>query len=237
MHRFLGTLVVCAVVLGPVVGLAERDRAQAPIPEPRGQIGEITTPHGGYCGGGPGEDSVLDPIQEKIDEGRPLAAERELVAALRHGRVLRWERARAFEMLAELQVRLGEFERAVINYRTARSIRQADGEEEPNVGYAVALFRTGRVGAARREARAFREWACSPDPQGDPACYGAALILLATAPTARAWREAIEQASQISAGADSEAVAGLRAMRRHFPGLRVAVAPPRLAVLLRANLR
>jgi tetratricopeptide (TPR) repeat protein len=136
-----------------------------------------------FCGGG--ESTPVDLAYYEMEEGRVQRARRMITEALRNGQVDEWQRPYALSLLAETQLRLGDYGSAVVNYRKAIRI---DSESNPasRVGLATALFMRGARARADREATTARDAVC-PDQYNFVACYGAQAILAQTSsdPTAR----------------------------------------------------
>jgi len=147
-----------------------------------------------FCGG---DESKLDEAYMLFEDEDFEGAKEVLVGALQNGEVYAWERGTALAMLAEAQLRLGEYRPAIINYRKAIEV-DSDGELlESHNGLATALYLAGRTDEALEVATAFAFDMCG-DPQGAPvACYGANVMIGLLTPDDTLMFESVQNAELI----------------------------------------
>lgn len=200
------TALTAALVLTPALAAAqpgELDALPAIAPEavPRGgaPAGELEIPDEvpvEFCGAG--ESSVVDLAYYEMQDGRLRRARRMLVTALREGAVEAWQRGQALATLAEVQLRLRQYRRAVVNYRKALRV---DPDELPvtvRVGLATALHLRGARAAAHEQAAAAREEVCA-NRWSMVECFAANALLVRTSRDAAEVERATETLSALRA--------------------------------------
>jgi tetratricopeptide (TPR) repeat protein len=146
-----------------------------------------------FCGGG--ESTPVDLAYYEMEEGRIQRARRMITEALRTGQVDEYQRPYALALLAETQLRLGNYGSAVVNYRKSLTI-DSDSNPASRVGLATALFMVGARNRADREATTARDLVC-PDQYNYVACYGAHAILAQTSSDSAARDTATQALQQI----------------------------------------
>jgi hypothetical protein len=151
--------------------------------------------------------SALEEAAELAAEEEWESAREELVSALRLGEIRPWERATALVLLAEAQLRTGEYRPASINYRRAIDLGGEDVAPEVRVGLALALAGSRRDDEAFEEAAGFvSSVGCDADARAHAtACYGAYLVESKTAPRETVRLDALRRAEQLRSDAGNDA--------------------------------
>ena len=149
-----------------------------------------------YCGG---EESIVDIAYgeyygENIESAREI-----LVDALKHGNVEEWNRANALALLAEIQLRMGDYRPAAYNYGRAIQVDPTLDESVLPIAQAAALHRSRRSDEAIELVRGHVREHCSAG-QSSANCHAAfgTLALLTDDPTEMF--ESLRSAGAIRAG-------------------------------------
>jgi tetratricopeptide (TPR) repeat protein len=164
-----------------------------------------------FCGGG--EETVVDLAYYELEAGNHARARNMLVEGLRTGTIEQWQRPYALTTLAEVQLHLGQYGQAIVNYRKALRL-DPDTSMASHVGLATALYMRGSMEAARAEAVIARDALCS-DQYSQVACFGAQAILARTA-TEASEREAASQAMQTIRDSQADAAEQLDQAERRL---------------------
>lgn len=175
MSRSLSIAIALALTTSTAFAQEAEATAEAELAEEEIYDEEIE-----YCGGG--DISLVEELYEQMEWGSPADAYTTLVAALRNGEIERYERAGAIALLGELQLRLGQPGRAIVNFRRAEAF-QAGVTEPYRMALATALYLRGERRKAAEEAHAIHDRTCATRYR-ETGCYGANQILARTAHTA-----------------------------------------------------